>query len=100
VSVLDEVSLAGFADLYRALAPLMTPAEADEHELWQLAALLGLDRPHPRPGSDLDRLAARVEAEKESLRLRAGTGPSPSSEVAEPVDVTERIMRSMGISTR
>lgn len=80
---------------------VMSPAEADECELWQLAALLGSDRP-AEGESELDRLAARVEAEKESLRERAekmGTlrdGSAPSG----PVDVTAEIMRSMGIVTK
>jgi len=103
-SVLDELWLALFADLYRALAHIMSPAEADECELWQLATLLGRDRPDERPEADIDRLAARIEAEREGLierarkagTLREGTEEKP----AGPIDVTDEIMRSMGISTR
>lgn len=101
-SLLEEVWLSIFADLYRALAPIMSPAEADECELWQLGALLGLDRP-TESGSDLDRLAARVEAEKESLRERAekaGKFLSKEPDPEGPRDMTAEIMRQMGIVTK
>jgi hypothetical protein len=88
-----------FADLYRALAPIMSPAEVDECELWQLAVLLGRDR--PEEASDIDQLAARIENEKEGLIERARKSGTLREEApAGPVDVTAEIMRSMGISTR
>ena len=82
----------------------MSPAEADECELWQLAVLLGRDRPEADPDSEIDKLAARIEANREGLIERAraaGTLRDESTETpAGPVDVTAEIMRSMGITTR
>lgn len=80
-SNLEDVGLASFADLYRAVAGVLSPAEADECELWQLAALLGADR-REQPDDILTRIAASVPE---------GDGP---------VDVTRQIMAAQGISTR
>lgn len=80
-SVLDGIGWAFYADLYRALASVMSPSEADEQELWQIGALLGVDR--KEPGDDvLGRIASSIPQ---------GDGP---------VDVTRQIMAAQGIQTR
>jgi hypothetical protein len=80
-SLLEDLWLAGFADLYRVLAGIMSPAEADECELWQIAALLGADRPEAQD-DPMARVAAQVVG------------------ADGPVDVTARMMQEMGIQTR
>lgn len=85
----------------------MSPAQADECELWQLAVLLGNDTAEEdeAPGQSLEE---RVIAEQENLKARmaaAGRGvrqQTPPTEEAPtgPVDVTAEIMRQMGISTK
>lgn len=80
-SVLDGIGFTFYADLYRALAPVMSPSEADEQELWQIGAILGVDRKEP---SD-DGLARIVAAQA------GGEGP---------VDVTAQVLASMGLATR
>jgi hypothetical protein len=80
-SILEDVWLAGFADLYRVLAGVMSPADADECELWQLAALLGGDRPTV-PDDDLARIASSIPQQD------------------GPVDVTAQVMASMNLQTR
>jgi hypothetical protein len=85
----------------------MSPAEADECELWQLAVLLGEDRAD-EDDTGVQSLEARVAAEQENLKARmaaAGRGvrsetPPSDREKAGPVDVTADIMRQMGISTK
>lgn len=87
----------------------MSPAEADECEVWQLAALLNVDTT-TEPVSDFDRLAARVAAEKQKRGLpehaQDDADDSDEDVDAEPVekpvavDMTAQIMRSMGIRTR
>lgn len=80
-SQLEDVGLAGFADLYRALAGVLSPSEADECELWQLAALLGADR---------------REREDDPLMKIAASTPMGDG----PVDVTAQIMAAQGIMVR
>lgn len=70
-----------YADLYRAVASVMSPAEVDECELWQILALLGIDR----KGDADDPLARIAES------VPKGDGP---------VDVTAQVMAAQGISTR
>lgn len=101
-SPLDDLWLGGFADLYRALAGIMSPAEADDCELWQLAALLGADR-QIQSDDPVDRIAARLESEKSSLGERAARLPNAKPQVEtveEPVDMTQEVMRSMGITLK
>ena len=79
----------------------MSPAEADECELWQLAAVLGLDSEQALE-DPLDALAARVAAEKSSLAERAAAlpnAPPPPKPTDKPglLDVTEAIKREMGL---
>jgi hypothetical protein len=94
--VLAEIGLSDFADLYRGLVGVMSPAEADECELWQLAALLGADRISDDP---IDLLAARVEAEKETLAERAAQLPNAQPQ-DESVDLTAKVMADMGIKLK
>lgn len=101
-SPLDSLGLTKYADLYAALRGFLTPAQADECELWQIVAVLGR---HRRVESDdpIDRLADRIETEKEALARRAAKLSNPQPEVEPsggPVDMTEQIMRNMGIVTR
>jgi hypothetical protein len=89
----------------------MSPAEANEHELWELAAVLGVD-PADRDMPDLDERLAR-EATPEQMRERierAKIKPRRSSkdppnldippppEVEPGEDITVDVMRQMGIS--
>lgn len=73
----------------------VTPDRADEMELWQIAVLLGadVDRADPFPEDlwqrEKDTLAGRAE------RIRQMKTPPP----ADQVDITERVMRQMGIRT-
>lgn len=84
----------------------MSPAQADECELWQLAVLLGNDTAEEDelPGQSLEE---RVIAEQEDLKARmaaAGRGvrqeAPPDEPETGPKDVTAEIMRQMGISTK
>jgi hypothetical protein len=96
-SALDDLWLSGFADLYRAFAGVLSPAEVDKCELWVLAALLGGDRVEADdPMGDLER---RVEAGKASLAKRAAKlpGANPQVEGEGSVDMTAQIAASMGI---
>lgn len=92
-SSLDDLALTLFADLYRALAMVMSPAEADDCELWQLAALLGMDR-QVVSVDPIDRVAADIEAQREQLARQAGVEPSG---VKPPLDVTAQMAASLGI---
>lgn len=90
-SALDDLALSLFADLYKALAVVMSPAEADECELWQLAALLGMDR-QVVSADPLDRYAAEIEATRELARQAGIPDVKPP-----PVDVTAQMAKSLGI---
>jgi hypothetical protein len=80
-SSLDAVGFTFYADLYRACAGLMSPVEVDECELWQIGALLGIDRKETAD-DELARIAASIPQ---------GEGP---------VDVTAQVMASMNLQTR
>lgn len=67
-------------------------------ELWQIGALLGVDR-QEQADDPIDRLAAEVEAKKDSLARRAGIQPELEGERPPIVDVTAQIMAEMGIQT-
>ena len=103
------MGLTPIADLYRVLAPIMSPAEADECEIWQLAVLLGDVRAEDGDDTPPSSLEERVAAEQENLKARldaAGRGvrreeaPPSDEKPTGPVDVTADIMRQMGISTK
>ena len=98
-------------ELYRVLAPIMPPSVANEHELWELAAVLGVDAGNI-PIADLDeRLATEATPEQLAVRVaksrvkprRHGPPPEDSGPVPEPVgevtDMTDTVMRQMGIRT-
>jgi hypothetical protein len=84
--------------LWQASMGRVTPRDADELEIWEIAVLLGhaheLDTPEEgrkrRTGHGLDPAAARRQraaaaAERNRLRLAASRGEAPAPE-AEPVD--------------
>lgn len=99
-STLAEFWLEDYADLYRAFAGVMTPTEVDGCEMWQLASLLGMDRKAGASDDPIERLAARVESEKDALARRAAKLPNaqPQLEASEgPVDMTAQVMAQMGI---
>lgn len=101
-SSLAEFWLEDYADLYRAFAGVMTPTEVDGCEMWQLAALLGMDRKAGASDDPIERLAARVESEKESLARRAAKAGNvqPQVEGEGPVDMTAQIQAAMGIQVK
>lgn len=70
-----------------------TPQDIDLMEVWQVAALLGMDE---RVIDDEDTFLGRplTEADKERLRRF-----STSIESADP-DITDQVMQRMGIVTR
>lgn len=90
-STLDDLALSLFADLYKALAVVMSPAEADECELWQLAALLGMDRQVVTP-DPLGQFASVIEANRELSRQAGVADVKPPT-----VDVTAQMAASLGI---
>ena len=100
-SSLDEIGYRGDAELFRVLRQLaITPNDANEMELWEIGVLLGADLPQ-RPGIDEE----VFEKEKDTLGERAERArqrgiraePEPPSE--EPVDITDKVMKQMGIRT-
>lgn len=83
------------AELYRAFARVgFTPSEVDGMEVWQAAVLLGSDV-DSKDGSIADRMAAeRHTLVERAARIREMRG---SPEPSESVDITQDIMRQMGI---
>lgn len=100
-SPLDALGLTKYADLYRALAPLMTPSEADEQEMWQIVAVLGRHR-KVEADDPIGQLADRIETERESLARRAAKlgNTQPQVEGDGPVDLTAQIQAAMGIQVK
>jgi hypothetical protein len=70
----------------------ITPTEADEMELWQIGALLGADLPSEGIDPEL------WERERGTLVERAAAIRA-MHETPEMVDVTDTIMKQMGIET-
>lgn len=70
-----------YADLYRAVANVMSPAEVDECELWQILALLRID--------------LKEQADDPMAQIAAAVQPGDG-----PVDVTAQVMAAHGIQTR
>ena len=95
-STLDPVGLGFYADIYRALGRVLSPREVDELELWQIGALLGVDRSE-ESSDPIDRLAAEIDSKRDSLARRA----KPAEPLPEPVkgmvDVTAQMVRDMGL---
>lgn len=102
MSALAVFWLEDYAELYRAFAGVLTPMEVDGCEMWQLAALLGMDRKAAASDDPIERLAARVESEKDALARRAGKVPNsqPVVEGDGPVDMTAQIQAQMGIQVK
>ena len=113
-SPLDELGLRHIYDLYTTLAPLVSPVVANEMELWEIAAILGVDASVPEHINLDERLA--TEATPEQMAHRIATSKikprrsnkdtiEPTVDVPEPkpgvevVDMTEQVMRQMGIRT-
>lgn len=113
-SNLDDLGLRHIYDLYGVLAGKMTPTEANESELWELAAVLGVDA----GVADIPNLDERLEREAtpEQLARRAATAKlRPRRSNLEPgdptiglpelkpreevVDMTAQVMKQMGIRT-
>ena len=104
-SSLDEIGYRGDAELFRVLRQLaITPNDANEMELWEIGVLLGADLPQ-RPGIDeeqfdkeKDTLGERAERARQR-GIRAEPEPPPEAEPAtEELDITDRVMRQMGIT--
>ena len=111
-SPLDDLGLRHIYELYTVLAPLMTPLEADECELWQLAAVLGADPSGVSEGGLDERL--QREASPEVLAERVARShvkprrhgqiieeaePPPANPPPPDADLTLQVMRQMGIRT-
>ena len=111
-SNLDDLGLRHIYDLYTVLAGRMTPTEINESELWELAAVLGVD-PGVADVPDLEeRLAKEATPEQMARRIAAAKvkprrsnadpvdmpiDPPEPKPVVEVVDMTETVMRQMGI---
>ena len=113
-SNLDDLGIRHIYELYGALAGIMSPAEANETELWELAAVLKVD-PGVAEYAGLDerlqkeatpeQLAARV-AKAHIKPRRSSKEPAtqdiPEVEATPPpdgADMTVQVMRQMGIRT-
>ena len=72
-SALDDIGLRPLYELYRVLAPRMNPAEANELELWEIAAFLGLDAGDDLIGGLDERLANRGDPGADGVPYRQGT---------------------------
>ena len=110
-SPLDELGLRHIYDLYTTLAPLVSPVVANEMELWEIAAILGVDASVPEHINLDERLA--VEATPEQMARRVASSkikprrsnkepadpdiPEPERKDQEVVDMTEQVMKQMGI---
>ena len=81
--------------MYRAFAKLgFTPPQVDAMEPWQAAALLGMDK-----GED-DSIQARLAREGDTLAERAARiREMRGKPVPESDDITDMVMRQMGILT-
>ena len=112
-SPLDELGLRHIYDLYTTLAPLVSPVVANEMELWEIAAILGVDASIPEHINLDERLA--IEATPEQMAHRVATSrikprrssndpadptiPLPEPKDQEVVDMTDMVMKQMGIRT-
>lgn len=83
------------ADLYRALARLsFTPPDIDGMEVWQVAALLGMDL-KPELDTDAETFLGRPLREGDKRRLAKFAQSGGDGE-----DITAQVMRQMGIVTQ
>ena len=112
-SALDELGLRHIYDLYTTLAPIVSPVVANEMELWEIAAILGVDASVPEHINLDERLA--VEATPEQMAHRVATSKikprrsnkepadptigAPEQKDVEVVDMTDMVMKQMGIRT-
>lgn len=62
-----EIGLEQYAGIYKGLRGLMTPNQADEHEPWQLAAMLDID--WGKAGAE-EKYAAKRKAEAGTMQKR------------------------------
>lgn len=111
-SNLDGLGLRPIYDLYTALAQLMTPAQANELELWEIAAALGVDAGTTEQPDLDERLETEATPEQMARRIarahikpRRSSAEPPNSDIPEPEpkqvgeELTGKIMRQMGIRT-
>ena len=110
-SNLDDLGLRHIYDLYGALAQVMSPTQANECELWELAAVLGVDPGTVEVSGVDDRLAAeatpvqlRARVAKAKIKPRRSSKdpanadiPPPPPKTGEPTVITDLVMRQMGI---
>lgn len=88
----------------------MTPAEANELELWEIAAVLGVDPGDSDIGNLDDRLQVEATPEQMARRIakahvkpRRSKADPPNSDMPVPerklpdTDLTVQVMRQMGI---
>lgn len=113
-SRLDDLGLRHIYELYTAVAPVMSPREADQCELWELAAVLGIDAADRTEGSLEERLVEEANPTRLMERVaRAHIKPrrsnkQPAEPSIPPPDtlspdesevITDLVMRQMGIRT-
>lgn len=78
-----------FAPVYAALASRgINPREADDMEIWEVAAVFGLDE-EDKSKPTTERVAGRVDPEsfrliKERMAHAAGLGPKPEVRATDP----------------
>lgn len=83
------------AELYRVMRQIgFAPQVVDGMEMWQIATLLETDL-KPK-GVDPDRLAAEAHTLADRARAISGNQEEPTEDAA---DITDQVMKQMGINT-